>query len=102
MTELDIGWRRWIMLALAVAAQSTSSIVVNGMAFLIPSLNRQWGLDLVQAGFLVAMPLTGTMLVLIAWGAIIDRLGERLSLGIGLTLTVLAMSAAALSSSPSS
>ncbi|GAA1049745.1 MFS transporter [Arthrobacter russicus] len=100
MTEHDIGWRRWYMLGLAVAAQATSSIVVNGMAFLIPSLNRQWGLNLVQAGFLVGMPLAGTMLVLIAWGAVIDRIGERRSLGIGLALTALTMSAAALSSNP--
>ncbi|ABY23411.1 sugar transporter [Renibacterium salmoninarum ATCC 33209] len=100
MTGQELAWHRWIMLALAVAAQAASSIVVNGMAFLIPTLNSHWGLNLVQSGLLVAMPLLGTMVVLFAWGAIIDRIGERLSLGIGLSLTAVTMAAAALSNTP--
>ncbi|WP_394938951.1 MFS transporter [Psychromicrobium sp. YIM B11713] len=91
---------RWLMLGLAVLAQATSSIVVNGMAFLIPQMNHQWGLDLFGSGLLIAMPLAGTMLTLIIWGAIIDRIGEKLSLGIALASTTVFICAAALSNSP--
>lgn len=96
----DRGVHRWLMLGLAVLAQATSSIIVNGMAFLIPQLNTQWDLDLVQAGLLIAMPLAGTMLTLIAWGAVLDRLGEKLSLGIALAASTIFLTAAANSESP--
>ncbi|NYE94935.1 MFS family permease [Psychromicrobium silvestre] len=96
----EIGGRHWLMLGLAVLAQAVSSIVVNGMAFLIPQLNSQWGLDLTGAGFLIAMPLLGTMSTLILWGAVIDRIGEKRSLGIALTGTTAALIASALSNSP--
>lgn len=92
--------RRWLMLGLAVLAQATSSIVVNGIAFLIPQLNRQWGLNLVESGLLIAMPLAGTTLTLVAWGAVLDRVGERRSLGIALSASTLFLAAAAFSESP--
>ncbi|AJT41460.1 MFS transporter [Psychromicrobium lacuslunae] len=88
------------MLGLAVFAQLSSSIVVNGMAFLIPQLRQQWNLDLVQSGVLVAMPLAGTMLTLVAWGAVLDRIGERLSLAVALAASTVCLIAAAFSESP--
>ncbi|WP_234399405.1 MFS transporter [Psychromicrobium lacuslunae] len=91
---------RWFMLGLAVFAQLSSSIVVNGMAFLIPQLRQQWNLDLVQSGVLVAMPLAGTMLTLVAWGAVLDRIGERLSLAVALAASTVCLIAAAFSESP--
>src|SRR5690606_24793017 len=46
------------------------------------------GLSLVGAGALAAAPTVGTLLTLVAWGAIVDRVGERRSLVSGLALLV--------------
>jgi len=82
--------RRWAMLAVGVLAQGTSAIVINGPAFLIPTLHRQDGLTLVQASMVAAAPSVGVMLTLIAWGYAVDMLGERLVLAVGLAGTALA------------
>jgi sugar phosphate permease len=86
------------MLAISTLAQSASSLFANGAAFLIPFLHDQRHLSLARAGVLVAMPTLGFVLTLIAWGALVDRVGERRVLVSGLTLTALAGGAAALSS----
>ncbi len=85
------------MLAAAVAAQASSTILVNGVAFLLPVLHTRYGLSLARAGLLVALPSLGTMLTLIAWGAVADRWGDRLVLVLGLGLTGLATAAASAS-----
>ncbi len=85
------------MLAAAVAAQASSTILVNGVAFLLPVLHTGYGLSLARAGLLVALPSVGAMLALIAWGALADRWGDRLVLVLGLGLTGLATAAAAAS-----
>ena len=71
---------------------------MNGAPFLIPALHRQ-GLSLPQASLLVAAPVTGVMLALVAWGWFADHVGERLALLAGLSLTVLADTLAALAHS---
>lgn len=86
--------RKWFMLALGMLAQTASAVFINGAAFLIPSLHDDRGLGLAGAGLLVAMPTVGIMLTLIAWGVLVDRIGERLVLAIGLGLTALASLAA--------
>ncbi|WP_285726233.1 MFS transporter [Psychromicrobium xiongbiense] len=91
---------RWMMLGIVVFAQAVSSLTVNGTAFLLPELDRQWGLGLMSAGFLVSMPLAGTLCTLVLWGAVIDRIGERASLTLGLAAAALALGAAALSGGP--
>ncbi len=91
--------RRWAMLAVSLVAQGASSIYANGAAFLIPVLHTDRHLSLGRAGVLVAMPTLGFVLTLIAWGALVDRIGERRVLVAGLLLTCLASTAAALSHS---
>jgi MFS family permease len=88
--------RRWSMLALGVFGQAASAMFVNGTPFLIPILQRQ-GLSLSQAGLLVAMPMTGLVLALIPWGAVMDRIGERKVLVSGLGLLCVAAVGAAMS-----
>ncbi|GAA3522657.1 MFS transporter [Aeromicrobium panaciterrae] len=90
---------RWLMLAVGMIGQAASSVFVNAAPFLIPYLHLVKGLTLVEAGFLASAPLVGMMLTLIAWGAIVDRIGERLSMTIGLGLLALGSTAAALSTS---
>jgi MFS family permease len=87
--------RRWLMLAVGLLDQAVSAYFVHGAAFLIPRLTRM-GLGLSAAGALVAAPTVGIMLTLIAWGAFVDRFGERVALVAGLAGTGLAAAAAAL------
>ncbi|HEX4432999.1 MAG TPA: MFS transporter [Frankiaceae bacterium] len=89
--------RRWVMLAVSMAAQGASALYANGAAFLIPELHDQRHLSLASAGVLVAMPTLGFVLTLIAWGALVDRVGERRVLVVGLLLTAAAAAGAALS-----
>lgn len=80
-------------------AQIAATVYVNAAPFLIPYLHLVQGLSLVEAGFIASAPLVGTTLTLIAWGAIVDRIGERTSMTIGLALLTAASAAAALSTS---
>lgn len=82
-----------------MAAQISTGMIVNGPAFLIPVLHNERHLSLARAGLLVTAPNVGMMLTLIAWGAVVDRVGERWVLMTGLFLTALAALGASLSSS---
>ncbi|GAB3751778.1 MFS transporter [Microlunatus parietis] len=92
-------FRRWALLAVSMLAQATSAFFVHGIAFMIPELRGRHGLTLIEAGVVVAMPTIGTMLALIAWGAVVDRIGERRVLVVGTALTAAAGAGAALSDS---
>lgn len=77
MTQ-DIGTaRRWSMLAIGLFATLFANVFINGVAFLIPTLNSDFGLDLAGAGLISAMPKFGMVPTLIAWGYVVDRAGER-------------------------
>ncbi|MGN8048442.1 MFS transporter [Curtobacterium sp. 22159] len=78
------------MLGLGVAAQATGTLVVSAPALLIPYLHAH-GTSLPVAGLLAAAPTFGMVLTLIAWGAITDRVGERVVIAGGLVLTTLAV-----------
>ncbi|MFI9509929.1 MFS transporter [Nocardia sp. NPDC052566] len=68
--------RRWSMLGLGVFAQAASSVFIHGVPFLLPALTDD-GMALATAGLLVAMPTVGLVCTLIAWGYVVDRIGER-------------------------
>ncbi|MGW5384611.1 MFS transporter [Nocardia sp. NPDC003963] len=70
------------MLAFGVFAQTTSAIFVHGVPFLLPALTAG-GMPLPTAGLLVAMPTVGLCCALIAWGYLVDRVGERIALVAG-------------------
>ncbi|WP_252274824.1 MFS transporter [Nocardioides sp. LMS-CY] len=88
--------RRWTMLATSTGAQAAAAVMVHGPAFLIPTLHRQQGMGLAEAGVVAAAPLIGVMLTLVAWGWVTDRRGERFVLLTGLGSTVVAGVASAL------
>lgn len=91
--------RRWSMLAIGLFATLFANVFINGVAFLIPTLTDNAGLDLATAGLVSAMPKFGMVPTLIAWGYVVDRAGERFVLWSGSALTAGAALAAALSSS---
>jgi MFS family permease len=91
--------RRWSMLGIGLFATLCANVFINGVAFLIPTLHTEFGLDLAQAGLISAMPAFGMVLTLIAWGAVVDRVGERVVLSVGSGLTAAAALGAALAPS---
>ncbi|MCD9199920.1 MFS transporter [Aeromicrobium wangtongii] len=91
--------RRWRMLGVAMFGQIAGTVFVNGAPFLIAFLRDDRGLTLQQAGLVVAAPFAGTMVSLVLWGLIVDRIGERASMSIGLAIVTVGALGAALSSS---
>jgi MFS family permease len=87
--------RRWSMLAIALGATLCANVFISGAAFLIPALHRERGLGMSEAGLVSAMPSFGMVLTLVAWGYLVDRVGERVVLTVGSALTAVAAFAAA-------
>lgn len=83
------------MLVIALAATLCANVFINGVAFLIPTLHHQRGLDLAEAGLMSSLPSFGMVVTLIAWGWIVDRVGERVVLSVGSALTAAAAFGAA-------
>jgi sugar phosphate permease len=92
--------RRWGMLAVSTLAQMASAVAMHGPAFLIPVLHTREGLSLAGAGMVAAAPMLGVMLSLVAWGALVDRHGERLVLVGGLAATSVAAALSTLVDGP--
>ncbi|MCC3329716.1 MFS transporter [Nocardia abscessus] len=92
VTQIDEA-RRWSMLGLGVFAQASSAVFIHGVPFLLPALTDR-GMPLATAGLLVAMPTVGLVCTLIAWGYLVDRIGERKVL-VGGPLLMLAAGCAA-------
>ncbi|WP_433490577.1 MFS transporter [Nocardia grenadensis] len=89
---------RWLMLGFGVFAQVSSAIFVHGVPFLLPALTAG-GMPLPTAGLLVAMPTVGLCCTLIAWGYLVDRVGERIALVAGPVIMCAAGAAAAFTTS---
>ncbi|ARV83497.1 MFS transporter [Mycobacterium intracellulare subsp. chimaera] len=78
------------MLGTGLIATLSATVFINGIAFLIPALNDVRGINLAEAALLSAMPSFGMVVTLIAWGYILDIVGERIVLTAGLALTAAA------------
>ena len=87
------------MLAVGMLAQVAGTLLANAPLFLIPYLHLERGLTLVEAGLLASTPFVAITVSLVAWGAVVDRIGERLALTIGLTIVTVGGLGAALSAS---
>lgn len=83
------------MLGMGLFATLTATVFINGIAFLIPALNDVRGINLAEAALLSAMPSFGMVITLIAWGYVLDIVGERIVLTAGLALTATAALVAA-------
>lgn len=102
MTERRIetmGPNRWLMLTVAMSGQIAGTVFVSAAPFLIPLLHLTRGLSLFHAGLIASAPLVGMMLTLIAWGAVVDRIGERKSIVAGMALITIGAFCAAFTTS---
>ena len=72
------------MLAAGTAAQTSFSAVTIGLPVLAPLLRDAYDLSLFRVGIVLDSVWIGTMLTLLPWGLLADRIGERLVLGVGL------------------
>lgn len=75
---------RWTILGVGVAAQAALSAVTMGLPALAPTLRDTFGLSLAQVGLVLASVNWGSVLTLLAWGALADRIGERTVIAVGL------------------
>jgi sugar phosphate permease len=85
---------RWLVLAAGTAAQTSFSAVIVGLPVLAPQLRDAHSLSLVQIGVVLDSLWIGTLLTLLLWGLLADRIGERLVLAAGLGLCGVALIAA--------
>jgi MFS family permease len=65
--------------------------VIVGLPVLAPALRDEHSLSLLQIGLVLDSLWIGTLLTLLAWGLLADRVGERLVLAAGLTLCAAAL-----------
>ncbi|HKY58229.1 MAG TPA: MFS transporter, partial [Aeromicrobium sp.] len=91
---------RWRLLVVVVGVQSVGTWLSNAPLFLIAHLHLEHGMSLPRAGFLASTTLVGTMLTLVAWGALVDRIGERRGLTLGMVIATAAGLTSAVQSSP--
>lgn len=82
------------MLAAGTAAQTAFSAVIVGLPVLAPALRDAHGLSLVQIGLVLDSLWIGSLLTLLPWGLLADRIGERLVLAGGLSGCAAALVAA--------
>jgi MFS family permease len=79
--------RRWLIVVVSLLVTASAFVFINGVAFLIPALEEDRGTPLAEAGLLASMPSFGMVATLILWGYVLDRVGERIVLTLGLALT---------------
>jgi MFS family permease len=86
---------RWTILALGTGAQAAYSAVFLGVPVIAPQLRENYGLSLTQVGLVIAATNGGSMLTLLPWGLLTDRIGERAVLTTGLAGAAAALVGAA-------
>jgi sugar phosphate permease len=87
---------RWVILAVAVAAQAATAAFRLGIPSLAPALRTELGLTLAQVGVVLGAVTAGIMLTQIPWGALSDRIGERAVISVGLGGSAVTLAGAAL------
>ncbi|HEV2770755.1 MAG TPA: MFS transporter [Solirubrobacteraceae bacterium] len=87
---------RWMVLGVAATGAGAFSVLRMGLPALGPALRDAYGLSLGQVGLAFTAVALGTVLTLVPWGMLTDRVGERPVLSSGLAGTALALAGAAL------
>lgn len=90
---------RWVVLAVATIAQASACFVVQGMGTLAPYIQSALHLRASEIGLLVSaaqlVPLVGLLLA----GELLDRFGERVTVGVGVIMVAIALAAGSSASS---
>jgi sugar phosphate permease len=87
---------RWAVLAIGAGSTAAMAAVQGGLPALGPALQHAFDLSLVQVTAIFTAFGTGTLLTVYAWGALVDRIGERAVLGLGPGAAGVALMAAVL------
>ncbi len=83
-----------------MVAQIASVAAMYGVPYVLPHLRDAYGLSTAQAGMLVGLPAFGLLITLLAWGVVIDRVGERPTMALSLALTAGSLTLLPLASGP--
>src|ERR1700756_2301642 len=92
--QLSTGARRATRIS-SLWVTASSFLFINGVAFLIPSLEVTRGIPLTEASLLSSMPSWGMFATLMLWGVVLDRVGDRIMMTVGSAPTAAAAYAAA-------
>ena len=90
---------RWTILAAGVLAQAAFSAIFLGLPAIAPAIQDDFDLTLPQVGVVIAALSVGSMMTLLVWGIVADRIGERAVIGLGQAATAAALVWAAYASS---
>jgi sugar phosphate permease len=85
---------RWVILAAGTAAQTSYAALFAGISIIAPRLRDRYDLSLTEVGIVLACVSVGSMLTLLPWGLLADRIGERLVIAFGLVVSSGAVAAA--------
>jgi sugar phosphate permease len=83
---------RWAVLAIGAVSTAAMAAAQGGLPALGPALQHAFGLSLVQVTGVFTAFGAGTVLTVYAWGALVDRVGERVVLAVGPALGGVALS----------
>lgn len=86
--------QRWYFLGIITVAQVSLAAIHLGVPILVPLIQKELGLNLVQVGLLGSVLNGGVVIAAIGAGRAADRWGERLVIGYGTMLGALAAIAA--------
>src|SRR5580704_840514 len=81
---------RWVVLGVAITAQTTASVTIQGVPALIPFFQQAFHLSLASASLAISAVMIGAILSMLFMGKAVDRYGERIVVAI----TMVAMGAA--------
>lgn len=90
---------RWTILAAGVFGQASFSAILLGLPSIAPAIESHYGLSLTQVGIVLAAVNFGSIVTLLPWGLLTDRIGERAVIAVGLTGSAGALAAAGRTSS---
>ncbi|MFA9269777.1 MAG: MFS transporter [Baekduiaceae bacterium] len=90
------GGYRWVVLGVGALGAGAFAALRMGLPSLGPAIRDDYALTLGQVGLVFTALAVGTMVTLLAWGMLTDRIGERPVMVAGLVGTAVALAGAGL------
>jgi sugar phosphate permease len=82
---------RWTILSAGVLAQAAFSAILLGLPAIAPAIQDRYDLTLTQVGVMLAAVSFGSVPMLLIWGVVADRIGERAVIAVGQAGTAAAL-----------